>query len=259
MPPAPDPSPVPGAVRSGPFADTSRALTTPDGYVIRAWLFGLHRRDTSPLGRALNSYESFLDAAGKAVITYADPKHKPTEPVSAATITIGVELGCAATPDSMIIGGNLSNTTEGSVTPGLSATTTGTGTGSGGSTGGQGGGSVSQSVTPSISGTGDDAFTEGGTLSGVIRPGTTREFPIARKSLTGTSGYVISRETRLAVDGCLGGAQVRAWATAAISTPAGDSSITTYSQVWFIDRDHPGPAPHLKPVTPPAAPGTSRR
>ncbi|MFC7756128.1 MspA family porin [Tsukamurella soli] len=247
-PPAPDVPSRPGRLVGGLFPDTSRAVLTREGYVLRVWKYSEHVRSVLPIGRALNSYEAFSDLAGEAIITPADKKHPPTIPVTGAAVTIGVELGCAATPQSLQINGNLSNAVEGSVTPSIQGTGTVSGNGSGGSTGGQGGGSGSLSITPGLSATAADTVTTGGSLTGDIGPGMTRDFPIATKPLSGRDGYVVARETRVSVDGCLGGAQIRSYATAAISTPLGENSITTYGRTLFIDRDHPGAPPKLKPA-----------
>lgn len=59
-PPAADKAPRPGAIRTGLFADTSRALETREGYVIRAWKYGEELRSIVPLGRALNTYEAIV-------------------------------------------------------------------------------------------------------------------------------------------------------------------------------------------------------
>lgn len=271
-PPAADKAPVPGGIRGGLYADTSRALEIPEGYTIRVWKFGESLRSVLPLGRALNSYEAFSQLAGSATLSVTDPKKKPKVPVKGGNITTGVQLGCASEAKSLGLTGNLSDAVATSVTPSVSGTVGASGNGSGGSNGGQGGGSVNGSVTGGVSGTVGNTVTIGGSITGTLGPGTTRDFPIAKKDLTGQMAYVISRETRLSVDGCLGGAQIRSYATATIVTDAGTSSITTYGKVLFIERDNPGPAktpppvkeapvqpgeaaakPDTKPVTPPPA------
>ncbi len=263
-PPAADKAPRPGAIRTGLFADTSRALETREGYVIRAWKYGEELRSIIPLGRALNTYEAIVSIAGEGVIEFKDPKNKPKVPIRSASITVGLTLACAATPQSLQIGGTLSNAVNASVTPSLSGTVGATAGGQGGSSGGQGSGSVNGSITPGISGTLGDTVTTSGTMTGTIAPGTSKDFPIAKKSLAGQSGYVVTKETRIAMDSCLGGAQVRAYATATLSTDQGDSAITTYGKPLFIERDNPGPAknpPKIKedpkPAPAPAVAGTT--
>ena len=245
--PAPDVPLQFGQTKTGLLADTTRAVVTPDGWVIRAYLYGMDLRSVIPLGRGLNSYESFVSASGKATIESRDKKNPPKIPVKGATITVGMTLACPVSPQQLQISGTASNAVNGSVTPGLSGTGSVTGQGSGGSSGGTGGGSVTASVTPSISATLGDTVTTSGTISGTLAPGTAKDFPIAKKSLEGTAGYVTTRETRAAVDGCMGGVQVRMYATASIATKLGDSSTTTYSKPIFIERDNPGPA--RKPPT----------
>ncbi len=247
-PPAADKAPVPGGIRSGLFADTSRALEIPEGYTIRVWKYGEDLRSVLPLGRALNSYEAFSRLAGSATITYTDPRKKPKVAVKGGNITTGVQLGCASEAKSLALAGNLSDAVSTSVTPSVSGTVGASGNGSGGSSGGQGGGSVNASGTAGVSATVGNTVTIGGSITGTLGPGMTRDFPIAKKDLNGQTAYVISRETRLSVDGCLGGAQVRAYATATIVTDAGTSSITTYGKVLFIERDKPGEAKTPPPV-----------
>ncbi|VEH95940.1 MspA (plasmid) [Tsukamurella tyrosinosolvens] len=73
----------------------------------------------------------------------------------------------------------------------------------------------------------------------------------------------MTKETRIAMDSCLGGAQIRAYATATLSTDQGDSAITTYGKPLFIERDNPGPAknrrrsPRTEAGTVPAVAGTT--
>ena len=263
-PPAADKAPRPGAIRTGLFADTSRALETREGYVIRAWKYGEELRSIIPLGRALNTYEAIVSIAGEGLIEYKDPKNKPKVPIRSASITVGLTLACAATPQNLQIGGTLSNAVNASVTPSLSGTVGATAGGQGGSSGGQGSGSVNGSITPGISGTLGDTITTSGTMTGTIAPGTSKDFPIAKKSLAGQSGYVVTKETRIAMDSCLGGAQIRAYATATLSTDQGDSAITTYGKPLFIERDNPSPAknpPKItedpKPAPAPAVAGTT--
>ncbi len=232
-------------IRGGLFADTSRGVQTREGYVLRVWKYAEHVRSVLPIGRKLNSYEAFSDLACEAIIAPVDPKRPPTIPVTGATVTIGVELGCAATAQSLQINGNLSNALQGSVTPSIQGTGTISGNATGGSGGGQGGGSGSLSLTPGQGATAADTVTVGGALTGNIGPGTTRDFPIATQQLSGYDAYVVARETRISVDGCLGGAQIRSYATAVITTHLGASSITTYGHTLFIDRDHPGAPPKL--------------
>ncbi|WP_175374937.1 MspA family porin [Tsukamurella pulmonis] len=245
--PAPDQPAQFGQTRGGLFADTTRAVVTPEGWVLRSYLYAMDLRSVIPLGRGLNSYESFVSASGKATIDPKDRKNPPKIPVKSATINVGLTLACPVSPQQLQISGTASNAVNGSVTPSLSGTVGGTAGGSGGSNGGQGNGSVNASVTPSLSGTLGDTVTTSGTISGTLAPGQAKDFPIAKKTLQGTAGYVTTRETRAAMDGCMGGVQVRMYATATISTALGDSSTTTYSKPIFIERDNPGPA--RKPPT----------
>ncbi|BDD83482.1 hypothetical protein TPB0596_32450 [Tsukamurella pulmonis] len=247
-PPAADKAPVPGAIRGGLFADTSRALEIPEGYTIRVWKYGEDLRSVLPLGRALNSYEAFSQLAGSATLSITDPKKPPKVRVKGGNITTGVQLGCASEAKSLAIAGNASDAVNTSVTPSVNGTVGASGNGSGGSSGGQGGGSVNGSVTGGVSGTLGNTVTIGGSITGTLGPGTTRDFPIAKKDLNGQTAYVISRETRLSVDGCLGGAQIRSYATATVVTDAGTSSITTYGKVLFIERDKPGEAKTPPPI-----------
>ncbi|MCS3779411.1 MspA family porin [Tsukamurella ocularis] len=249
-PPAPDKAPSPGAIRTGLFADTSRALETREGYVIRAWKYGEAMRSILPLGRALNTYEAINSLAGEGIVELKDPKVKPKYPVNSASIVVGWTIACSATPQSLQLGGTLSNAVNVSVTPSISGTVGGTAGGSGGSNGGEGNGSVNGSITPGVSGTLGDTVTTSGTIQGTIAPGTSKDFPVAKKALTGERGYVVAKETRISMDSCLGGAQIRSYATATISTNLGDSSITTYGKPLFIERDNPGPA-NNPPKTPP--------
>ncbi|WP_175399932.1 MspA family porin [Tsukamurella pseudospumae] len=247
-PPAADKAPTPGGIRGGMYADTSRALEIPEGYTIRVWKYGENLRSVLPLGRALNSYEAFSQLAGSATLSITDPKKPPKVRVKGGNVTIGLQLGCASEAKSLALAGNASDAINTSVTPSLNGTVGASANGSGGSNGGQGGGSVNGSISPGISGTLGNTVTLGGSITGTLGPGTTRDLPIAKKDLNGQTAYLISRETRVSVDGCLGGAQVRSYATATVVTDAGTSNITTYGRVLFIERDKPGDAKTPPPV-----------
>lgn len=245
-PVVPDPMPRMGDKRVGLFADKSRAQADRDGFVIRANLFGQDVRSVAPLGRALNSYQAVASLAGEAIIEFRDPKRPPKAKVRGATITVGASLGCAATPQQLQLGGTLSQAVNYSVTPSLSGTVGATAGGSGGSSGGEGNGSVNGSITPGISGTGGGTTTVSGTIQGSIAPGASKEFPLAKKALSGRSGYVVMRETTIRMDSCLGGSQLVFWAVATLSTDNGDVSTTAYGVPLFIKRDEQDP-----PVNPP--------
>ncbi|VEH95944.1 Uncharacterised protein (plasmid) [Tsukamurella tyrosinosolvens] len=186
-PPAADKAPRPGAIRTGLFADTSRALETREGYVIRAWKYGEELRSIIPLGRALNTYEAIVSIAGEGLIEYKDPKNKPKVPIRSASITVGLTLACAAPRRTCRSRhpvergerlGDAVTVRHWSVPP----------RGPGRFERRQGSGSVNGSITPGISGTLGDTITTSGTMTGTIAPGTSKDFPIARRASPGSPG-----------------------------------------------------------------------
>ncbi|GAA1089745.1 hypothetical protein GCM10009648_31790 [Tsukamurella spumae] len=231
--------PVPGQIRTGEFADTSRELITRDGWKVTVSKFGEKLDSVPPLNRSPQSFEGFSSVGGEAKIEAAhpnDPKLKPTSRIKSATLTTGVQVGCAVTADSLTVGGSLSNATTASITPTVTASGTVTGQGQGGSSGGQGGGSVSGTGTGSLSGTLSDTVTETGNISGVLKPGTTKDIPYAKKAVVGPNAQVMSRDIRIAVDNCIGGVQIRTYATVAVSTDATDDTLTTFGKPIFLTR-----------------------
>lgn len=228
--------PVPGQIRTGEFADTSRELITRDGWKVTVSKFGEKLDSVPPLNRSPQSFEGFSSVGGEAKIGIADAKHKPVNKIKSATLTTGVQVGCAVTADSLTVGGSLSNATTASITPTVTASGTVTGQGQGGSGGGQGGGSVSGTGTGSLSGTLSDTVTETGNISGILKPGTTKDIPYAKKAVVGPNAQVMSRDIRIAVDNCIGGVQVRTYATVAISTDATDDTLTTFGKPIFLTR-----------------------
>ncbi|CAM4003441.1 MspA family porin [Tsukamurella strandjordii] len=231
--------PVPGQIREGEFADTSRELITRDGWKVTVSKFGEKLDSVPPLNRSPQSFEGFSSVGGEAKIEAEhpnDPKRKPTSRIKSATLTTGVQVGCAVTADSLTLGGSLSNATTASITPTVTASGTVTGQGQGGSGGGQGGGSVSGTGTGSLSGTLSDTVTETGNISGILKPGTTKDIPYAKKAVVGPNAQVMSRDIRIAVDNCIGGVQVRTYATVAISTDATDDTLTTFGKPIFLTR-----------------------
>ncbi|WP_175400014.1 MspA family porin [Tsukamurella pseudospumae] len=244
-PVTPDPMPQMGAVRSGIFADKARAQEDADGFILRAELFGMNARSLVPLGGSPQSYQAALSMAGRAVIELKDPRKPPKVKVRSATITVGTTLACGASPQQIQLGGTLSQAGNYSLTPSLSSQQGVTGGGQGGSNGGQGSGSVSASVTEGISATGGGTTTISGTVQGTIAAGGSKEQALAKKSLTGTSGYVVVRETMVRMDACWA-AQIVMWAVATLSTDHGDISTTAYSTPLYLHRDANDP-----PVNPP--------
>ncbi|MGC5024417.1 MspA family porin [Tsukamurella sp. DT100] len=231
--------PVPGQIRDGEFADTSRELITRDGWKVTVSKFGEKLDSVPPLNRSPQSFEGFSSVGGEAKIEAAypnDPKRKPSSKIKSATLTTGTQIGCAVTADSLTVGGSLSNATTASITPTVTASGTVTGQGQGGSNGGSGGGSVSGTGTGSLSGTLSDTVTETGSISGVLKPGTTKDIPYAKKAVVGPNAQVMSRDIRIAVDNCIGGVQVRTYATVAISTDATDDTLTTFGKPIFLTR-----------------------
>ncbi|TWS29541.1 MspA family porin [Tsukamurella conjunctivitidis] len=231
--------PVPGQIRDGEFADTSRELITRDGWKVTVSKFGEKLDSVPPLNRSPQSFEGFSSVGGEAKIEAAypnDPKRKPSSKIKSATLTTGVQVGCAVTADSLTVGGSLSNATTASITPTVTASGTVTGQGQGGSNGGSGGGSVSGTGTGSLSGTLSDTVTETGNISGILKPGTTKDIPYAKKAVVGPNAQVMSRDIRIAVDNCIGGVQVRTYATVAISTDATDDTLTTFGKPIFLTR-----------------------
>lgn len=231
--------PLPGQIREGEFADTSRELITRDGWKVTVSKFGEKLDSVPPLNRSPQSFEGFSSLGGEAKIETAYPndlKRKPTSRIKSATLTTGVQVGCAVTADSLTIGGSLSNATTASITPTVTASGTVTGQGQGGSNGGSGGGSVSTTGTGSLSGSLSDTVTETGSLSGVLKPGTTKDIPYAKKAVVGPNAQTMSRDIRIAVDNCIGGVQIRTYATVAVSTDATDDTLTTFGKPIFLTR-----------------------
>jgi hypothetical protein len=236
---APTPAPKPAAdtkKADDQFADTQRTVITRDGWKMVVKKTTEELRSVPPLNRSPQSFEGFSTVGGEATVSVADPKIKPKSKIKSAVLTTGLQVGCAVTADSLTIGGSLSNATNASVTPSVTANLTGTAQGQGGSSGGSGGGSVSAGVTPGISGTLGNTLTESGSISGVLKPGTSKDIAYAKKNLEGPDAATYTREVRVAVDNCIGGVQVRAYATIALQTDRTDDSITTYGKPIFLTR-----------------------
>jgi hypothetical protein len=234
--PAADTKPAGTTKPDDQFADTQRTVITRDGWKVVVKKTTEALRSVPPLNRSPQSFEAFSTVGGEAQVMVAGPKRKPTSKIKSAVLTTGLQVGCAVTADSLTIGGSLSNATNVGVTPSVTANLTGTAQGQGGSSGGSGGGSVSAGVTPGISATVGDTLTETGSISGVLKPGTTKDIPYAKKNLEGADAATYTREVRVAVDNCIGGVQVRSYATIALQTDRTDDSITTYGKPIFITR-----------------------
>ncbi|RDH13904.1 MspA family porin [Tsukamurella pulmonis] len=62
----------------------------------------------------------------------------------------------------------------------------------------------------------------------MLKPGTTKDIPYAKKAVVGLNAQVMSRDIRIAVDNCIGGVQVR--------TDATDDTLTTFGKPIFLTR-----------------------
>lgn len=65
--------PVPGQIRDGEFADTSRELITRDGWKVTVSKFGEKLDSVPPLNRSPQSFEGFSSVGGEAKIEAAYP------------------------------------------------------------------------------------------------------------------------------------------------------------------------------------------
>lgn len=190
-----------GFADADPIADKYRQTVTDDGWTLAVTKTSENLDRWPNLASSPVSREGFVSIKAVAEIT-----GKGKQPITAGTVTLGYQIGCAVDVSSgLTLGLGFSIGPNASVNisqfPGVNI-------------GGQ------ASVNPNISTT--------------LRPGAITTVAFGSKPLAAARGSITADQVEIKVDACAGPVTIRSFATAAISTPTADNNITVYGDpIWL--------------------------
>ncbi|WP_306365689.1 MspA family porin [Nocardia sp. CC227C] len=190
-----------GSAGADLVADKYRQTVTDDGWTLEVTKTNESLDRWPALSSSPVSREGFVSV--KAI---AEVSGGGSQPVTSGTVTLGYQIGCAVdVSNGVTLGLGLSIGPNASVTisqfPGVTI-------------GGQ------AAVTPNISTT--------------LKPGAIATITFGSKPLTGARASITAEQVEIKVDACAGPVTIRSFATAAISTPAADNTISVYGDsIWL--------------------------
>ncbi|MEV6772294.1 MspA family porin [Nocardia sp. NPDC051030] len=181
--------------------DKNRVVDTDDGWQLSITKTGENLDRYPNLAATMFTREGFV--ALKAV---AEVSGTGSQPISAGTLTLGYQIGCQVDVSSgLTLGLGLSIGPNASVTisqfPGVTV-------------GGQ------AAINPNISTT--------------LRPGSIATIDFGTKPLATNRASITADQVEVKIDACMGPVTLRSYATARISTPTADNSVTVYGDpIWL--------------------------
>ncbi|WP_411157366.1 MspA family porin [Nocardia terpenica] len=182
-------------------ADKSRTTDTDDGWRLSVTK-SMENVDRYPnLAATMFTREGFVSL--KAVAEVTGSGHQP---VSAGTVSFGYQIGCQI-----------------DVSSGL---TLGLGVSFGPNA------SLNISYPPSVSVGANASMSPN--LSTTLKPGTIATVQFGTKPLAGPRASITVEQVQVKVDACMGPVSLRSYATAQISTPTADNSVTVYGDPAWL-------------------------
>ncbi|GAB2532388.1 MspA family porin [Nocardia heshunensis] len=181
--------------------DKNRVVDTDDGWQLSITKTSENLDRYPNLAATMFTREGFV--ALKAV---AEIRGTGTQPITAGTVTLGYQIGCQVDVSSgLTLGMGLSIGPNASVTisqfPGVTV-------------GGQ------ASINPNISTT--------------LRPGSIATIDFGSKPLATNRASITADQVEVKIDACMGPVTLRSYATARISTPTADNTVTVYGDpIWL--------------------------
>ncbi len=192
---------VAGSAGADAIADKYRQTVTDDGWTLAVTKTGEALDRWPALSSSPVSREGFVSLKAVAEVTGTGG-----QPITAGTVTLGYQIGCAVdVSNGVTLGLGFSIGPNASVTisqfPGVTI-------------GGQ------ASVNPNISTT--------------LKPGAIATIAFGSKPLAASRGSITAEQVEIKVDACAGPVTIRSFATAAISTPTADNTISVYGDpIWL--------------------------
>ncbi|MFJ4653889.1 MspA family porin [Nocardia sp. NPDC088792] len=190
-----------GSAGADAIADKYRQTVTDDGWTLAVTKTSENLDRWPNLAGSPVSREGFVSLKAIAEVT-----GHGSQPISAGTLTLGYQIGCAVdVSNGLTLGLGLSIGPNASVTisqfPGVNI-------------GGQ------ASVNPNISTT--------------LQPGRITTIAFGSKPLAGPRASITAEQVEIKVDACAGPVTIRSFATAAVSTPGADNNISVYGDpIWL--------------------------
>ncbi|WP_063832125.1 MspA family porin [Nocardia otitidiscaviarum] len=190
-----------GSASADVIADKYRQTVTDDGWTLAVTKTSENLDRWPALSASPVSREGFVSVKAIAEVT-----GQGAQPITAGTITLGYQIGCAVdVSNGVTLGLGLSIGPNASVTisqfPGVNI-------------GGQ------AAVNPNISTT--------------LKPGAIATVAFGSKPLAAARGSITAEQVEIKVDACAGPVTIRSFATVAISTPTADNTLSVYGDpIWL--------------------------
>lgn len=190
-----------GAAGADPVADKYRDTVTDDGWTLSVSKTGESLDRYPNLAGSPVSREGFVSVKAIAEITGTG-----TAPVTAGSLVVGYQIGCqvdVSTGLSLGMGFSIGPNASLNISwpPSVSL-------------------GASASVSPNVSTT--------------LKPGSIATVDFGSKPLAGARASITAEQVQVKVDACLGPVTLRSFATARISTPIADNTITVYGDpIWL--------------------------
>ncbi|MFI9507344.1 MspA family porin [Nocardia sp. NPDC052566] len=182
------------------FAPRERVITTEDGWDVTLRLEPEWTR-VAPINLAGTSREGFGSLRASVTVDGKGSRLK------GAQVSVGYVIGCFADLNSVTVGFQGSIGPRASIEPGFPLP-----------------------LVPR----GEIGATAGPSFSASVSPGQIKAYPMAQKTLEAADTVLRIRDTHVAVDGCLGPAQVLPYASVSIDSQAGKDGVTVYTDTFFI-------------------------
>ncbi|WP_226887390.1 MspA family porin [Nocardia brasiliensis] len=190
-----------GAVSADPIVDKNRETVTDDGWILAVTKTGENLDRVPNLAATMFTREGFVSL--KAV---AEVSGGGSAPISAGSLGLGYQIGCQVDVSTGLtlgmgfsVGPNASLNI--SYPPSVSL-------------------GASASVSPNISTT--------------IKPGSIATIDFGTKPLAGPRASITAEGVEIKVDACMGPVSLRSFATARISTPTADNTVTVYGDPVYL-------------------------
>ncbi|MFE3195438.1 MspA family porin [Nocardia sp. NPDC059240] len=181
--------------------DKFRQTLTDDGWTLSVTKTSENLDRYPNLAATMFTREGFVSLKAIAEVSGAGG-----QPISAGTLTLGYQLGCQVdVSNGLTLGMGFSIGPNASVTisqfPSVSV-------------------GASASVSPNISTT--------------LKPGSIATIDFGSKPLAGPRASITAEGVEIKIDACMGPVTLRSYATARISTPAADNTVTVYGDpIWL--------------------------
>ncbi|MFE2998006.1 MspA family porin [Nocardia sp. NPDC059246] len=183
------------------LAPHQRDIDTDDGWHVSLLLDDESWNKVPPTNRAGTSREGFGSLHAQVQVSGHGA------PLDGAQVQVGYVIGCFVNLNSVNVSASASVSPSGSIEPGFPVP-----------------------VIPK----GQIGASFGPTVNASVSPGEIKTYPVSAKTLEAAETSLRVRETHMAIDDCLGPAEVRAFASLSIDSKAGKDSTVVYGDPFPI-------------------------